>query len=199
MNVLKLKLTGTAPLLMHSDLLANPINPKTRAHKALTDKRKKTEDDHLMIARSEFEKSLYTHNGKIVMPTINLRASFIDGAKLNRLGASFQRGTLILEEFVPLDYSGPKTADKLFDNPAFVDCRSVVISGRRLMRYRPRFSDWAITVDVLYDDSAIDREDVLRSAQNAGQFCGLGDFRPTKKGPFGRYKVEVIEEIEAAA
>ena len=97
---------------------------------------------------------------------------------------------MILEEFVALQYDGPRNPGKLFDTPAFVDCRSVVVSRSRLMRYRPRFNSWALEVDVIYDEAQIDRDVILTSAKNAGQFCGLGDFRPNKKGPFGRYAVE---------
>src|SRR3546814_21068521 len=59
MEILKLKIVGTSPLMMHSDRLANPLNPATKAHKELTGKRKKTDDDHLAIAKSEFIAGAY--------------------------------------------------------------------------------------------------------------------------------------------
>lgn len=188
MNSITLRLTGASPLIMHSDRLANPLSAEAKQHKTLTSKRKKTEEDQLAIARSEYNSSLYLDgSGRVVIPTINLRSCFIDGAKLNKHGAPFQRGTMILAEHVVLEHDGPKDAAKLFDNPRFVDCRSVVVSRARLMRYRPRFDTWALTVELLYDELAIDRDAVISSAVNAGSLCGLGDFRPTKKGPFGRF------------
>lgn len=192
MNTIKLKFTGTSPYLMHSDRYANPLDPMTKAHKEITSKRKKTEEDQLAIARSEYTGSLYLDGDKVVVPTINIRASLIDGAKLNKLGTAFQKGTMILEEHVPLEHGGPRDWRKLFDNPSYVDCRSVVVSRARLMRYRPRFNDWSFTVEIVYDETIIDRDSILLSARNAGSFCGIGDYRPVKRGPFGRYEVEEV-------
>ena len=53
METLNVRITGTSPLMMHSDKFANPLLPETKAHKALTAKRKKTDEDHEAIAKSE--------------------------------------------------------------------------------------------------------------------------------------------------
>ena len=81
MKTIRLALTGTSPLIMHSDKLSNPLDPATIAHKKLTSKRNRTEENQVAIARSEYENSLYLKDGKVVIPTINLAASIIDGAK----------------------------------------------------------------------------------------------------------------------
>ena len=59
METIKIKVTGTAPLMMHADTLANPLSQITQAHRSLTSKRKKTDEDHLAIARSEFMAGCY--------------------------------------------------------------------------------------------------------------------------------------------
>ena len=41
----RITITGTAPMLMHNGRLANPLDPATQTLKALTSKRKKTDDD----------------------------------------------------------------------------------------------------------------------------------------------------------
>ena len=43
---LKFNITGATSLLMHSDTFENPLDPLTKKHKKLTDKLKKTNDDH---------------------------------------------------------------------------------------------------------------------------------------------------------
>jgi hypothetical protein len=40
MKIIKLKIKSTTPMLMHSDRFANPLDPATKAHKALTSNRK---------------------------------------------------------------------------------------------------------------------------------------------------------------
>lgn len=87
MELVTLRITGTSPLMMHSDRLANPLNPATKAHKELTGKRKKTDDDHLAIARSEFIAGAY-YDEKLgfYIPGANFDATFLAGAKLQKLG-----------------------------------------------------------------------------------------------------------------
>ncbi|MGB1100682.1 MAG: hypothetical protein ACPGYS_07215, partial [Flavobacteriales bacterium] len=69
------------------------------------------------------------------------------------------------------------------------DIRGVKVGMARTMRCRPIFRQWSIDVDVKYNPDLIDRSDVLKSMCDAGQQCGLGDFRPK----FGRFEVEVLD------
>ena len=192
MDAMTLKLVGESPILMHSDRFANPLDPRTKAHKALTSKRKKTDEDHESIARSEWMGSLY-HDPKLgpYVPTVNVRATLVAGGKLNKLGSAIQRSVLILEDRARLDYKGPREPEKLWETPEFVDARSVVVSNARLMRYRPVFRDWSLQVEVHYAATIINRDELLQCATNAGRFVGLGDFRPECGGMFGRFRVEV--------
>jgi len=72
-----------------------------------------------------------------------------------------------------------------------VDSRSVVIpsTGGRIMCHRPRIDVWnaAFTLDV---DATMFSPALVRSVvDDAGKKIGLGDFRPARKGPFGRFVV----------
>ena len=96
-ETLNVRIVGTAPLLMHSDKFANPLHPATKAHKALTGKRKKTDDDHEAIAKSEFLGGCY-HDATagFFVPGQNFDASFLAGAKLQKLGTNWKRGVLVM-------------------------------------------------------------------------------------------------------
>jgi len=187
-----LQLKGLSPLLMHSDRYANPLDPMTKEHKRLTSKRKKTDDDHAEIAESEWRGGLY-FDPKLgpYLPSINVRSCLVEGAKLNKLGAAMQRGTVILEDKMRLEYPGPRTIEGLWNDNRFRDARSVVVSRSRLMRYRPIFTDWSATFEINFDPQIIEANQIIQSAENAGKFIGLGDFRPNKGGSFGRFEVEV--------
>jgi len=52
MAIIKLKVVGESPLLLQADTLVDPLNPLTKAHKEITSKRKKTDEDHEAIAIS---------------------------------------------------------------------------------------------------------------------------------------------------
>ena len=194
MDIITLKLTSASALLMHSDRLANPLDPMTKAHKQLTSKRTKTDEDHELIARSEWRGSLYWSEGiGPYLPSANIRSAIVEGGKLSKLGKALQRGTLILDDKIPLQYSGPREPDAMWDSGQFYDCRSVVVSGKRLMRYRPLFVSWSVQVDITFDASVIDAAQILQSARAAGNLIGIGDFRPNKGGNFGRFDVEQVK------
>lgn len=193
MQSMKIQISGISPLLMHSDRYANPLDEGAKRHKQLTSKRKKTDEDHADIAFSEWVGGLY-YDDEVgpYLPGINMRSCLIEGGKLNKLGAAIQRGTIIMEDKLRLLYSGPRSIAKLWEDSRFRDVRSVVVSRSRLMRYRPCFPEWGAEVEVTYDPAIIDGADLLRSAENAGRFIGLGDYRPNKGGPFGRFEVQLL-------
>ena len=192
METLNVRITGVTPLLMHSARGANPLDPMTKAHKQLTSKRKKTDDDHEAIARSEWRMGLYyNEQSGVYLPTMNIRASLIAGAKFNKLGMAVKRSTILTESESPLQYDGPRDPDGLFDDGRFVNCMAVGVGKARLMRTRPIFPEWKLDFELVYVEDQIERDQLLQAFENAGKLIGLGDFRPECGGSFGRYKVEV--------
>lgn len=191
MQTLKLVLTGESSLLLHSDRGANPLAPETVAHKALTGKRKKTDEDHIAIAKSEYLMGFYGGDA-IQIPSTNIKSAIIEGAKLHKLGSAFNRCVMILSDALPITHSGPSTKLKMWATPACVDCRSVKVGQARLMRYRPRLNDWSLTVEILFDETMIERAQILAAAENAGRYVGIGDYRPAKGGAFGRFSVAAV-------
>jgi len=194
MEILKLELAGLSPLLMHSERGANPLDPGTKAMKVITGKKKKTDEDYEELARMDWTMGMYFDItiGPYI-PGLNVRASIVAGGKMNKLGTTLQKGTMILAEKIKLEYDGPRTQEKLWENPKFRDIRSVVVSQSRNMRCRPIFHEWSLTVDIHFDTKIIDIDQILLSAENAGSYIGIGDFRPGKgNGSFGRYEVKII-------
>ena len=193
MKQIKVKLTGISPLLMHSDAGANKLDPRVKAHKALTSKKKKTEDDDAAIAKSEYLLGMYWDKDiGPFLPTQNIRATMIEGARVNKRGKDVASGSIILEPRTALAYKGPRDPEQLFSRPEFVDSRGVVVQRQRIMRYRPRFNDWACEVEIHFDPEKIDEADLMVSLENAGKYVGLGDFRPAKNGTFGRFEVAKV-------
>lgn len=188
MELIKFRITGTRPLLMHADTLADPLNPLSKVHKELTTKRKKTDEDFEMIAKSEWRASFYFDEeiGPYI-PAFNIEASIKEGAKISRLGKHIERGVEILEEKSKLEYQGPRTLNELW-NAGFYDARTVKVSTSRIMRYRPMFRTWATEFTVVFDNEVINRNQVIKCVKDAGEYAGIGDYRPK----FGRFKVEVI-------
>jgi len=188
MRTLKVKITGKAPLLMHSDRFANPLDPLTKAHKELTGKRKKTDEDHLSIARSEFIGGCYYNKASgFFIPAQNLDACLIAAAKLQKLGVKFKQGVQVVEDELLLDGFSNKTPDELWENLDHVDVRGVKVGQAKVMRYRPIFRKWSTSATVAFNEEVVSESDVRKAVMDAGALIGLGDYRPR----FGRFNVEV--------
>ncbi|MBH3440545.1 hypothetical protein [Pseudomonas luteola] len=186
MELLTLKVSGTSPLMMHSDKLANPLHPATKLHKELTSKRKKTDDDHLAIARSEFIAGAY-HDEKIgfFIPGQNFDATFWAGAKLQKLGVHWKRGALVMTDKIKLLFDGPSTPETLWEDTRFVDCRGVRVGQAKLMRYRPVFLDWAAEIEVAINTDVFNLEEARKAIEDSGKLIGVCEYRPR----FGRFEV----------
>lgn len=187
LNTIKVRITGTRPLLMHSDKFADPLNPLTKAHKELTGKRKKTDEDHEAIAKSEWLGGLYIDDNGPYLPGVNIEAAMIGGGKLSKLGTALKRSVEVMDEKCHIEYDGPATVEKLWE-AGFYDARSVKVQSARIMRYRPMFRQWACECEIAFDPDSINREQVIMCLQDGGQYCGVGDYRPK----FGRFTVEVL-------
>jgi hypothetical protein len=193
MKQLKLKLTGTSPLLLCCDRLADPLDPLAIAHNELTSKKKKTAEDHFLIARSQWNGLLYWDDDMgVYMPTQNIRAALVGGGKINKLGMDIKRGTIMLDEKVFLDYGKKLTVEQLWEQ-RYLDRRSVVIGGRsRVMAYRPKFNVWSVSFALSYDENILDENKIMQSFENAGLYIGIGGFRPEKGGTFGRFEIAKV-------
>lgn len=186
METLTLRITGTSPLMMHSDKLANPLHPLTKAHKELTGKRKKTDEDHIAIARSEFLAGAYwDERVGFYIPGQNFDATFWAGAKLQKLGVHWKRGALVITDKAKLIFDGPSTPEQLWEDQRFVDCRGVKVGQAKLMRYRPIFLDWAAELDVAVNVDVLDIEEAKKAIEDAGKLIGVCEYRPR----FGRFEV----------
>ncbi len=182
-------LQGTAPLLMHSSRLANPLDPATKALKKVTSKRGMTDDDHLEKFRLQFLGSLYIdEDAGPFVPGENIWRSLYDAAKKTKMGVKVKEGVFITTDVNPLSYSGgPREADALWKNENYRFMSTVVIGRSRVPSCRPVFREWKVQADGILDPSILEPSDLESIADTAGTLIGLGDWRPR----YGRYVAEV--------
>jgi hypothetical protein len=83
------------------------------------------------------------------------------------------------------------------DHPWIVDTRMVrhPETGERSLCYRPRFDDWRLDLTILVDRDALSGAEVRSLLETAGMLVGLGDFRPERGGPFGRFIIDSWEVL----
>lgn len=88
------------------------------------------------------------------------------------------------------------TDEKMYFNEDYtvkdveVDSRPVVIQRARIMRHRARLEEWSVTLSLEIDETIVPVDSVHEILSDAGKRAGLGDFRPQKGGPFGRFLIE---------
>lgn len=186
---IKLEIVGVTPMLCHNISLADPDNPIVQEIQTYTAKRKKTEDDRRAIERLEWFGGLYLVDGRPVVPTGNIRKSFIQAGKISKQGTQVTRALNFSDLHVPIAYNGPTDLDELFADKAFSNRAAVGISGKRTMRVRPQFTEWALVANAFLLEDVMDLDDLRRVANRAGQAEGLGDNRVNG---YGRFTVKVI-------
>lgn len=185
-----LTLTGSTPLLMHNSRLSDPLDPAAKALKKISGKRNKTDDDHVAMGEAEFMGGLYLDpDVGPYIPDLNIAATLLEGAKLNKLGMKVKRGLLITTPVNPVSYDGPRDPAQMWTSGRFAHRASVGVGQARVMRTRPVFYEWAVQADGLIDESQLDFDQLVQIANNAGDFIGIGDWRPR----FGRFTAKVEE------
>lgn len=190
MNI-SITLTGATGLLMHNARLADPLDPATKALKAITSKRKMTDDDYAEKARREHYGSLYMDPdvGPYV-PGQNIERSLRDAGKITSSGMKVTRGLFISTDVNPLGYIGPRDVDGLWADENFRYITSVRVGTSRVMRCRPLFRTWKVQAEGTLDTAVLSLEELQSIADTAGSMIGLGDNRPR----YGRFTV-IVEKL----
>lgn len=178
---------------MHNEILSDPLSDESKYLAEVSKKRAKSDDDHLEMSRREFLGGLYWNDSVgAVLPSRMIRASILEGAKRRKDGGKVRTALLILEDHSKLEHDGPRSKDELWAKRYFLRT-SVGVGGKaRVQRTRPMFRQWSAVTHLLYDDSVIDSRLLLTWAEDAGRYAGIGDWRPSKGGLYGRFSVEQV-------
>jgi len=185
MKTIRFKISGTNPLLMHSDRTANPLNEYAKKLKAITGKRKKTDEDHFEIAKLEFEASCYHSEKGYFIPSANIEAMLLASAKHFKLGTTIKQAVLVNDDAKFSFEHDRLKPQSLFNVPQYVDQRTVKIGTSKTIRTRPIFNIWECEFTIWLDTDKMNPEQLQQIVENAGNYVGLGDYRPR----YGRFEV----------
>jgi hypothetical protein len=106
---------------------------------------------------------------------------------------SFGANVFLSEPYCPLVRASTGKPITSADDEWEIFLKRAVVQGNGIMRSRPLVHDWACTVEFEYDDEGIAPAMVAAILHIAGKFPGVGDYRPGKKGPFGRFRVMELD------
>jgi hypothetical protein len=156
---------GSKPLLQHK------FNTTVDSSK----KKKK-----VYSAEEDAKNSLIEKDGIVCQPAVQIEGAMIrsavdfkyEGKKTFK--DAVKAGVEVSPEFIP---------HKIVS--WYVDSRPAVINRSRIMKSRPRFDEWELDFQIKIHDDRIEPTTVKEILKNAGDYFGIGDYRPK----FGLFEV----------
>lgn len=188
---------GISPLIQHS---AAGLDPKLPANieKAEIARKKgsnRTEQDDARLRQLETLTSLWLdEDDQATIPPHALRACIEQAARKLKQGPQVREG-LIVTRTITFAYDDERlgaTAGALSNNAQFTV--PVVVGRSRILRTRAKFDDWSAVFEIEVDEELVDQQQLETWLDIAGRRIGLGDWRPTKSGHYGRFEASVVEE-----
>jgi hypothetical protein len=146
--------------------------------------------------QAEYEAAFYrlTNPDGYGFPSIALKSATVGGARF------YSSVTMTsLKQFLFFDGEVGVDGQKLVRIEGEPKLREDVVRvgrGGTDLRYRPEFTEWRATVQIVYVTSALTRGSVLSLLDAGGMGIGIGEWRPEKDGDFGCYRIDQEREIE---
>lgn len=213
MKTYRVTLKGKTPLIMHQDNIEwadrMELWKKDPRNKAAS----KPGDDRTPPFR--WLGAMY-HDGKqVVIPSDNIMRSLMTGGTLTPTGkgqktfkAQSQSGIMAPDLYWPLVVDGHTipVVDMLkpgFETRTWEEWNALAVAGGFMLflkrakignakhiRVRPKFERWSTSGELIVTDEAISLDVLKTIGEQAGQFGGIGDWRPSAKtpGPYGMYE-----------
>lgn len=166
-KIVEVTIKGTSALLMHR----YPLEPIEAI-----DKKTPLEQAEIFAYRDPESSDLY-------LPGVNVQRALVVAATYSKGGgrSSLQKQVaacvLVSPERISLGIKEYKIDSRRAVNPS---------TGGAIIRHRPRLDEWQAAFKIEFDNTLLKETEVRTIVDDMGSRVGLLDFRPQKKGPFGR-------------
>ncbi len=171
-GTMKVRLVGTGSLIVHN--FDEKCRDEIEAKQGGKPKDKKAPKNPADC----FERSKYkTKDGHDGFPAANFKKAAVWSARyLDDLKQTDLRGAFFVEgENIPLELPVPTVMRRDY----------VRVGGMNKvadLRYRAEYPEWAVVLDISYNEAAITPQVILNLLHVAGFSCGVGERRPQKEG-----------------
>lgn len=181
MKQYKVEITGVTPLLQNK--------PEEYGFDEQWIEKKANED----WEKESLKKLYIDSDGTIYQPSNHIERAMIEAGKKVRVKGQ-----------------GKATYSKLFGSmvsivefelphkiPDYTTFKSLVVipsTKGRVMRYRPMFKEWKLNFTIEAEEE-IAKDAIKEVLEIAGKYVGIGDWRPEKKGKYGKFQVTSFQEI----
>lgn len=196
--IIDVGLRGVSPLLM------NKMDPSTLEGLRTKTKTPKTASiGTTKTPREDAERKVYLSDDGPYLPGTMLMSCLIAAGQHVRLDGKRQISTAkstVLPGLMTLLTTAPllkePDTDKAATWEADVQQGRNPNGGEAVAICRPRFDAWAFEVAIDIAETEVGENVIRELFDKAGRRCGLGDFRPQRKGIFGQFIVECWERRE---
>lgn len=181
MKTIEIEIQGISPLLMNRFHEENEITKKMR---------KKEKKDY-GSSREQAEKASYFDDSTkfLFIPSEWIKGTLKSVSSDFKLPSSRKSvKSIIGGAVIPLE-------EKIYFKEQYklkdieIDSRPVVIQRARIMKHRPKLEKWNLLFNLMFDDSLLDESSIHEMLSESGRRSGIGDYRPQKGGPFGRFQI----------
>lgn len=180
--LINIEIKGITPLLIHRFTEESEVESKTRRVEV---KRRDPREEATKVA-------YIAEDGSYYFSAFAIMGSMINAGVSHKVKGSRKTLRFVVPSAVRMSTDTITILEGLVPAKSFeVDARPVTIPATkgRVMRYRPRFNNWNARFTLEVDDELLDPDTAHQLLTEAGMSYGIGDFRPEKRGPFGRFTV----------
>jgi hypothetical protein len=152
------------------------------------------EVNHADAVRAEYHCYRNLTTQKCFIPAEHIRQALINGGGYlkSKVGTKTKSMTGIIAAMCMIN-------PEEIDMPDYdtIDKRSAVNKNvkARVMVIRPKWTTWDASFELHIDNESLTDETVADLIDKTGNYVGIGSYRPTSKGFFGRFKLEALTRI----
>jgi hypothetical protein len=189
MKIYKVKINGITPYMQHrmDDV---KLDEWERKRGPIHERSGPSEPDS---SRAEYH-CYRNQSGKCYIPSDHIRGALINAGSFVKAkvgGTSKSMKTIVAAMFMV-------TPDQI-EMPDYdaIDKRSGVNRNikARIITIRPKWTNWEAEFTLSISNDTIAKGSIEQIIQYAGDYIGIGSFRPTNNGMFGRFTLNDIQEI----
>ena len=182
MKTYNVTIQGTSPLLMNRpSALIGDIS-----------KERKQED---LSPEDKAREKLYEIDGKLYQPETHIKGCLVESGKNQKVvgkgKSTYSKIVGYAVEINPFEIIHKKQKW----TPFSVLAVNPTTKGRNLL-HRPMLKDWELDFEVTFDEEQVPASILKEIFDRAGRTVGIGDWRPAKKGRFGKFQVTNWKEAK---
>lgn len=195
----EIRIEGVSPIIMRDGAKGLDARSPAKIEMAEISRKRainRTVAEEERLAELDCQISLWLKGGSPTIPEGAIRAMIEESARKIKQGPQVREGLIVLESTFHYDTERYGTTIKELSR----NCQfsvPVVVERKRILRTRAKFDlPWSCVFKLNTDPDLVDSEQLDSWLNIGGRRIGLGDWRPSKSGHFGRFKTTAINPLE---